>query len=521
MQKMDYQTRLAAETAIYRNCTDVHALPDIFHYWSDTYVRPKLKRAGFESPEELFAQELGKQCAADRDGLKRFASIGAGNCDLEVGLCRHLLAAGHDKFTIECLELNAAMLQRGRAAAAHFGVSEYLVFTEGDANHWNPSEEYDAAIANQSLHHVTELEHLFEQVRRSLKPKGAFAISDMIGRNGHQRWPEALAIVHEFWRKLPPSYRFNTRLERYEELYENFDCSVEGFEGIRSQDVLPLLLERFQFRRFVAFGNVIDPFVDRAFGFHFDAGAAWDRTFIDGVHGRDEEELRAGSIKPTHMAAVVGKGAGEQMPDGMDPRSCVRAPDATARSVPASSRGAYCWGSWPQSSQKELETACARLQETQDRLAAEQKRLQETGWRLEERTHYAAELELELARRTAWARGLEEEAARRTEWARELEREVEERTEWARSLERDGQERADRNRELERELNARAEWAWGLERELRERTEWARRLEEEARQERSRADGLEAELRGYVRRPWRFAARLGRAAWNRIRKGRR
>ena len=62
--------------------------------------------------------------------------------------------------------------------------------------------------------------------------------------------------MHEFWRKLPPSYRFNRKLERYEEMFLNYDCSADGFEGIRSQDILPLLLENFHFHVFIALANV-------------------------------------------------------------------------------------------------------------------------------------------------------------------------------------------------------------------------------------------------------------------------
>ena len=43
-----------------------------------------------------------------------------------------------------------------------------------------------------------------------------------------------------------------------------------SFEGIRAQDILPLLVERFTFDEFIGFGNVIDPFVDRSFGPNFD-----------------------------------------------------------------------------------------------------------------------------------------------------------------------------------------------------------------------------------------------------------
>jgi SAM-dependent methyltransferase len=183
------------------------------------------------------------------------------------------------------------------------------------------------------LHHVLNLERLFARIKSSLKPAGLFVISDIIGRNGHQRWPEALDIVHEFWRKLPPSYRFNRQLDRYEQLYEDWDCSYESFEGIRSQDILALLLEHFHFQLFIAYANVIDPFVDRSFGPNFDASALWDRAFIDQIHARDDNEINAGRVKPTHMLAVVGNHLYKQV-------SLVEPHDSGVLSPPGRSREA-------------------------------------------------------------------------------------------------------------------------------------------------------------------------------------
>ena len=83
------------------------------------------------------------------------------------------------------------MLERGRIAAAGAGVSGHLEFVQSDINSWVPARQYDAAITNQFLHHVVNLEGLFAQIKRSLRPGGYFVISDMIGRNGHQRWPRS------------------------------------------------------------------------------------------------------------------------------------------------------------------------------------------------------------------------------------------------------------------------------------------------------------------------------------------
>jgi hypothetical protein len=150
----------------------------------------------------------------------------------------------------------------------------------------------------------------------------------MIGRNGHMRWPEALAEVRRFWEELPPGHRYNHQLGRQEGSYLDWDCSREGFEGIRAQDILPLLIERFQFHLFIAFGNIIDPFVERFFGPNFRLDEPWDRSFVDRVHARDEELLRCGAITPTHLIAVLANdpAAAPRFSRGLTPDRCVRRP---------------------------------------------------------------------------------------------------------------------------------------------------------------------------------------------------
>lgn len=300
----DYDARVRQETERFAGEIDVNALPGIFHYWSHNHVRPMEEALGFANPDELFANNILKH-AADIAHAPAVISIGSGNCDTEVRVATALRAAGLAQFTIECLDLTEAMLARGRELAQAAGLAAHLRFTRADFNAWRAAGRYDVVMANQSLHHVVELEHLFDAIAEAMGDTGIFITSDMIGRNGHQRWPEALAILQEFWAELPPTHRYNQQLRRQEDAFMDWDCSAEGFEGVRAQDILPLLIERFGFKLFLAFGNVVTPFVDRSFGHHFDAEGAWDRDFIDRVHARDQHEIESGRIKPTHMMAVM------------------------------------------------------------------------------------------------------------------------------------------------------------------------------------------------------------------------
>lgn len=325
-----YRGRVADEVARFAACENVHDLPPIFHYWSNRYLRPTLETFGFSHPDAFFERYLAAAYEGAAQGPRRFVSIGAGNCDTEVRLAAALLAKGQHDFTIECVDLNAAMLKRGVAAARAAGVGARIVPVEQDFNRWQPRGMYDAVLANQALHHVLELETLFDAIHGALARGGLFIASDIIGRNGHLRWPEARRIVDEFWQELPRGHRYNRQLSRQEDRFDDWDCSIGGFEGIRAQDILRLLVDRFQFDLFLGFANVVDPFIDRSFGPNFDAQSDWDRTFIDRLHARDEAELCSGRIKPTHMLAVLRREAGGDclhLP-GRSPAQSIRWPDA-------------------------------------------------------------------------------------------------------------------------------------------------------------------------------------------------
>lgn len=298
---MEFKNRVADEVARYRDVTNVHDLPAIYGYWEQNHVEPLRRKLGFESLGDLF---LGPLIVASHTRAPvRAASLGSGNGELELALATQLRRSGVEDFTIERFELNDAMRDRAQRDAEQAGLSRNLIEVAADLNVWEVDRHYDVVIANHSLHHVVELEHLFKQVQMALDDDGVLVVNDMIGRNGHQRWPEALDLVQRIWAFMPDRYRFNHQLQRYEPAYVNWDCSTEGFEGVRAQDILPLLNATFHPELFLAFANVIDLFVDRGFGHNFDIDRADDRAFIDAVAKLDEAALELGLVKPTHVVA--------------------------------------------------------------------------------------------------------------------------------------------------------------------------------------------------------------------------
>ena len=327
----EYARRLERELAYYADDVDVHALPEIFHYWSNRYVRPWFEEVGTTHPEDLFVKYLLEAAESAKRYPPRFVSIGAGNCDAEAAIAEALIDRGLEDFSLECLDINPNMLERGRQLAAERNLEAHLSFVQADFNDWHPQGLYDGILANQCLHHVQNLEGLFQAIDDALAPNGLFITSDMIGRNGHQRWPEAEKIVRDVWENLDDRYKYNHQMQRLETEFINHDCSVESFEGIRAEDILPLLINRFSFHVFIAFGNVVDIFIDRGYGHNFDAKSEQDRALIDRLHKIDEEGFAEGSLKPTHMVAVMGNKQNQTSQPyfarGLSPEQALRQPD--------------------------------------------------------------------------------------------------------------------------------------------------------------------------------------------------
>ncbi len=324
----NYDEKLSQEFVIFSEDIDVHNLPDIFHYWSNKYLKPMIEEIGCAGVEQFYAKYLFES-ASNLSGPYEFVSIGSGNADVEINVAKFLIQMGLSDFSIECLEYNSSMIERGRASSINQGLEKYITFTQADFNNWEPGKKYCGIMANHSLHHVVNLEGLFDTIKNSLLPNGLFVIGDVVGRNGHQRWPEAMDLVNHFWADLGDKYKYNQQLNRLELSYVDHDCSSEGFEGIRAQDIMKHLLLRFHFKVFIGFLNVVSPFIDRSFGHNFDVADPIDCAFIDKVHQADEDGFKSGVIKPTQIFAVLSLNPvlDPFFSRGLSPEFSIRVPD--------------------------------------------------------------------------------------------------------------------------------------------------------------------------------------------------
>jgi len=325
----DAASRLAREIETYRRVENIHDLPDIFHYWSNTYLRPHIAEIfGSDNLHEALAGELIASLRAAH-GNPHILSVGSGDSCVEIGLARRMLAQGFSEFCFTCVELSPHLVERAKAAALEAGLSHHFQFEIADLSNWRASRIYGAAFAHHSLHHIEALEHVFDQVRDHLEDGASFVVSDMIGRNGHMRWPEALEIISGIWAQIPERYKWHHIFARKIDPYLNWDCTDGGrdLEGIRAQDIMPELLKRFQFEKLCVWGSLTDIFIDRGYGHNLDPDNPEDRLFIDELWHKEKVFLQARHLKPTQMAAVMRVGApttAAKVSFGLTPEQCVR-----------------------------------------------------------------------------------------------------------------------------------------------------------------------------------------------------
>jgi SAM-dependent methyltransferase len=324
-ESSDHQRRVRREIRFYQDVESVHDLPAAHDYVAGRFLTPRLLEAfGYGDFPGMILRYL-RDHPRDEAHIE-VLSLGSGNCDFEIDLM-----AGHGlRCRVTCTELNPQMLERAAARARERDVAAQFTFVECDVNELKLDRDFDIVLASHSLHHFVALEAIFDEVAAHLGPDSLFLINDMIGRNYHQFSPATLDMVNRLWDVLPAELKVDARTRQFEPHRMQIDHSAYGFEGVRAQDILPLLDERFVFQDFAPFWTLANRFVDRDFGHGFDVDDPLHTAFLDYLARLDEFCCRERLLRPTQMLAVLRPKGAAVVPrrlDGLTPRDVYTLPD--------------------------------------------------------------------------------------------------------------------------------------------------------------------------------------------------
>jgi hypothetical protein len=333
MGETSYQAKVRREIEWFAAASKTDDHPPIYDYWADTYIRPRLRSVlGVETIQAFYIDHILERARGAAGSDIHILSLGAGDAELEVQIARGLLSMGVDRFVLHCLELSPVLIGRANQRIETAGLGSHVSAEQSDLNaaleNWSRGSCL-AVVANHILHHIVDLEGLFARVSRAIGDSGVFLTADMIGRNGHRRWPETLSLVNAVWETLPDELKYNHVFGVVDHVYRDWDCLVGwGFEGIRAQDILPLLLQNFQFEKFLAFGSFPDAFFNGMYGPNFLPNLPAHQQFVERLDEMNATLLELGVIKPTMMFAVLSndRSPATRMWRNLSPQFSVRDP---------------------------------------------------------------------------------------------------------------------------------------------------------------------------------------------------
>jgi SAM-dependent methyltransferase len=134
-------------------------------------------------------------------------SVGCGIGALERAAARLRIAR-----RIVGVDGSPASLEMAQELAAREGHSN-IEYRAGNFNDLVlPAGAFDVIFFHASMHHVGNLEGLFEQIARSLRPGGLLYIDEYIGPSRHEWNADALDFADALYRMLPRLWRRRDRL---------------------------------------------------------------------------------------------------------------------------------------------------------------------------------------------------------------------------------------------------------------------------------------------------------------------
>ncbi|MFI9027771.1 methyltransferase domain-containing protein [Streptomyces sp. NPDC053560] len=146
--------------------------PVILEGLGHTYQAGTLVTAGDSPVRET------NQAIADRAGLcpgMRVLDAGCGACGPAVDIARHVPGV-----SIEAVTLSPVQAEAGRAYVAACGFGDRVRVTVGDYHHLPfPDGAFEAAYFVESACYSADLESLFRETRRVLKPDGSVYVKDL------------------------------------------------------------------------------------------------------------------------------------------------------------------------------------------------------------------------------------------------------------------------------------------------------------------------------------------------------
>lgn len=228
--------------------------------------------------------------------LNRALVLGCGSGRFE----RALAQRGRFRSIVAC-DFAHETVEKARRAAAEKNLEgiEYRVLDLETAEIGGP---YDAIFAHDVLHHITDLEGLYDRIHEALAPQGMFFFSEYVGPNRFQYSDARMALINRYFRLLPDRLRRDPLtgacLSRRERLDRENVIREDPTEAVRSEDVLPLARRYFQTEaEYQSGGGLLNPLLFGVIA-NFREAEPEDDRLLQALCDAEDRLTRSGRLEP-------------------------------------------------------------------------------------------------------------------------------------------------------------------------------------------------------------------------------
>jgi SAM-dependent methyltransferase len=219
--------------------------------------------------------------------------------------------------SVEVHDIAGGLLEKQRHRIRELGI-ESIRYIRADLNrHMFEPSVYDVVFSWGTIHHVADLDHLFTQVRRALKPGGMLIARDYVGPSRLQFTDRQLAVANVLLKCIPEKYRRTANGSakiREVRMSEGHYRRTDPSEAASSQDLLAIMRKRFTFDLFRETGGaLLHPLLNGIAG-NFEKDGQGMRILESLIE--IEKNLTEGGLLPSDYVFLVaspkeGESAGE------------------------------------------------------------------------------------------------------------------------------------------------------------------------------------------------------------------
>ena len=263
------------------------------------YINKRI--SGFESKNWL--EHFKLKYAAQP--FTKVASLGCGAGGLE----RHAHYLGISQ-KIDAFDIADGAIKIAKQEAHNMGMAQSIHYECCDISTIRLSPQtYDAVFTSQSAHHFESLEHIFDQVKQSLKPGGLFVLNEFIGPTRFQWTDQQLEIANAILDTLPAAYKTsvaNREIQKDKITRPTIEqmISYDPSEAVRSAEIMKILTDRFEIIEKIDFGGTLLQILLEDIAGNFNAESDYDNLLIDMICTIEDILIKNQTIKSDFVFIV-------------------------------------------------------------------------------------------------------------------------------------------------------------------------------------------------------------------------